>query len=146
MERCAGSAGGTMATTPSRGGWAAAGWVLAAAVALLSAYTVALARLPQQRAVIESLIRAQTGYDLRFRRLAVRLGFYGPEAHFTDVQMWRPGSERRLLQATELIVRFETWRLLRSGSLRPGRILLVGAQIDAEALRPGQQGATQPAA
>ncbi len=137
-----------MATTRARTAWVAAGWLLVSVAALLGAYTMALARLPQQRAAIESLVRAQTGYDLRFGRLAVRLGFYGPEAQFTDVEMWRPGGERRLLQAAELVVRFETWRLLRSGSLRPGRIVLIGAHIDAEALRLAWQAATaaKPAA
>ncbi len=133
-----------MQTTAAGRGWVAAGWLLAAGAALLGAYTVALARLPQQRAAIESLVRAQTGYDVRFGRIAVRLGFYGPEAHFTDVQMWRPGSARRLLRASDLVVRFETWRLLRSGSLRPGRILLVGAQLDADALLTARRGAGIP--
>jgi uncharacterized protein YhdP len=137
-----------MATTRARTAWVAAGWLLVTAAALLGAYAAALARLPQQRAAIEALVRVQTGYELRFGRIAVRLGFYGPEAHFTNVEMWRPGRERRLLQAAELVIRFETWRLLRTGSLRPGRILLIGAQIDADALRPSPHEATaaKPAA
>lgn len=134
-----------MHSSPSRRVWATALWLLAVIAATIGTYTIALARLPQQRAAIESLIRAQTGYDLRFDRVAVRLGFYGPEAQFTDVQMWRPGSERRLLRASELVVRFETWRLLRTGSLQPGRILLTGAQIDAGALRAAPRVASSAA-
>jgi hypothetical protein len=122
-------------TLATRRLWLAVASAAALALALLAAYSAALARLPQQRAAIESFLREQTGFELRFERLAVQLGLYGPEAHFGDVTLWRAGSERQLLQAPELVVRFETWRLLRSGTLRPGRILVVGAEIDADALR-----------
>ncbi|MEZ5459328.1 MAG: DUF3971 domain-containing protein [Steroidobacteraceae bacterium] len=118
-----------------RRAWVMVAWTAALLLALLAAYSAALARLPQQRSAIESFLRTQTGFELRFERLAVQLGLYGPEAHFGDVTLWRVGSERQLLQAPELVVRFETWRLLRSGTLRPGRILVVGAEIDTDALR-----------
>jgi hypothetical protein len=104
-------------------------------LAVLAAYAAALARLPQQRSAIENFLREQTGFELRFERLSVQIGLYGPEAHFGDVTLWRSGSARQLLQAPELVLRFETWRLLRTGTLRPGRILVVGAEIDADALR-----------
>lgn len=122
-------------TLATRRLWIAVASAAALALALLAAYSAALARLPQQRSAIESFLREQTGFELRFERLAVQLGLYGPEAHFGDVTLWRAGSERQLLQAPELVVRFETWRLLRTGTLRPGRILVVGAEIDADALR-----------
>lgn len=107
----------------------------ALAVALLAAYASALARLPQQRAALESLLRSQTGLDVRFAALAVRVGFYGPELHFTSIEMRRPGDAERLLRARELVARFDTWRLLQSGQLRPGRVLLIGAELDAAALQ-----------
>lgn len=122
-------------TLATRRLWIAVAWAAVLALALLAAYSAALARLPQQRSAIESFLREQTGFELRFERLAVQLGLYGPEAHFGDVTLWRAGSERQLLQAPQLVVRFETWRLLRTGTLRPGRILVVGAEIDADALR-----------
>ncbi len=136
-------------TLATRRLWIAVAAAAALALALLAAYSAALARLPQQRSAIEGFLRDQTGFELRFERLAVQLGLYGPEAHFGDVTLWRAGSQRQLLQAPQLVVRFETWRLLRSGTLRPGRILVVGAEIDADALREleaaGRRGAT-PAA
>jgi hypothetical protein len=122
-------------TLATRRLWIAGALVAAVALAVLAVYSAALARLPQQRSAIESFLREQTGFELRFERLAVQLGLYGPEARFGDVRLWRVGSARQLLQAPELVVRFETWRLLRSGTLRPGRILIVGAEIDADALR-----------
>ena len=104
-------------------------------VALLAAYTSALARLPQQRAALEALLRSQTGLDVRFAALALRIGFYGPELHFTSIEMRRPGDSQRLLRARELVARFDTWRLLQSGQLRPGRVVLIGAELDADALQ-----------
>ena len=109
--------------------------IAALSVALLAAYASALARLPQQRAALEALLRSQTGLDVRFAALAVRIGFYGPELHFTAIEMRRPGDPRRLLRARELVARFDTWRLLQSGQLRPGRVILVGAELDADALQ-----------
>lgn len=120
---------------PTRQVWVAGAWCAALVLAVLAAYAAALARLPQQRSAIESFLREQTGFELRFERLSVQIGLYGPEAHFGEVTLWRSGSARQLLQAPELVLRFETWRLLRTGTLRPGRILVVGAEIDADALR-----------
>lgn len=120
---------------PTRQVWIAGAWCAALVLAVLAAYAAALARLPQQRSAIENFLREQTGFELRFERLSVQIGLYGPEAHFGEVTLWRAGSARQLLQAPELVLRFETWRLLRTGTLRPGRILVVGAEIDADALR-----------
>ena len=44
-----------------------------------------LARVPQHRAALERQVRAQTGLDVRFNELGVRLGWYGPEAVFRRV-------------------------------------------------------------
>ena len=104
---------------------------LLAAVAV--AYAAALARLPQQRALVESLLQRETGLEVRFGAMAVRLGVYGPEAQFTDVEFSRRGEP--LLRAATLLARFETWHLLRSGQLRPGRIIVRGAEIDLRALQ-----------
>jgi hypothetical protein len=106
-------------------------FALLAAVAV--AYAAALARLPQQRALVESLLQRETGLEVRFGAMAVRLGVYGPEAQFTDVEFSRRGET--LLRAATLLARFETWRLLRSGQLRPGRIIVRGAEIDLHALQ-----------
>ena len=113
----------------------AATLAVALGVALLAAYASALARLPQQRAALEALLRSQTGLEVRFDALAVRIGFYGPELHFTSIEMRRPGDAQRLLRARELVARFDTWRLLQSGQLRPGRVVVVGAELEADVLQ-----------
>jgi hypothetical protein len=114
----------------SRHGALLAGLAGLALLALLTTWTAALARVPQQRAAVERLLRAQTGLDVRYGRLAVRLGFYGPEAEFGNVEMRRPGSDSPLLRAPRMVARFESWRLLRGGQLRPGRVIVSGAELD----------------
>ena len=117
---------------------------VAALLALVTTWTAALARVPQQRAAVERLLRAQTGLDVRYGRLVVRLGFYGPEAEFSDLEMRRAGADAPLLRAPRMVARFESWRLLRGGQLRPGRVLVSGADIDLRQLATLRREATLP--
>src|SRR3954462_3192803 len=71
---------------------------------ILFAYELALARVPQHRAALERLVRAQTGLDVRFSELGLRWGWYGPEAVFRHVELDEPGSTQALLRAPELVV------------------------------------------
>src|SRR5581483_5135087 len=52
--------------------------ILAVIGTLVVAYELALARVPEHRAALERLIRAQTGLDVRFNELGLRWGWYGP--------------------------------------------------------------------
>ena len=97
---------------------------------LLFAYELALARVPQHRAALERLVRAQTGLDVRFTELGLRWGWYGPEAVFRHVELDEPGSSEALLRAPELVVGFDAWRTLRSGHPEAGRIELIAPEID----------------
>lgn len=124
-----------------RNGALLASVALAALLALAAAWISALARVPQQRATVERLLRAQTGLEVRYDRLVVRLGFYGPEAEFSNVEMLRPGAAAPLLRAPRMIARFESWRLLRGGQLRPGRVLVTGAEVDLRQLVDLRRGA-----
>ncbi len=126
------------------GAWLA-GLAAVALLALVTTWTAALARVPQQRAAVERLLRAQTGLDVSYGRLVVRLGFYGPEAEFSDVEMRRPGAEAPLLRAPRMVARFESWRLLRGGQLRPGRVLVSGAEIDLRQLATLRRASPAPA-
>ncbi len=87
--------------------------------ALAVAYEMAVARVPRQRAAFESLVRAQTGLDIRFNELAFRLGWYGPEAVFRRVELGEPGQSNVLLRAPQLIVGINAWQTMRLG--RPRR-------------------------
>lgn len=97
---------------------------------IVFAYELALARVPQHRAALERLVRAQTGLDMRFNELGLRWGWYGPEAVFRRVELGEPGTSQVLLRATELVVGFDAWRTLRSGQPEAGRIELIAPDID----------------
>jgi uncharacterized protein YhdP len=112
--------------------------VLAAALALtlllILARELIAARVPEHRAALEQLLREQTGLELTFGRLAVRWGWYGPEARLRNVTLGEPG-EPPLLSAAELTVALDAWRSVRSGHPEAGRITLTGADIDLSARR-----------
>src|SRR5580698_3674308 len=94
------------------------------------AYELAVARVPQHRAALEHLVRAQTGLDIRFDELGLRWGWYGPEAVFRRVELGEPQRSRVLLRAPQLVVGFDIWQTLRTGQLEASRITLVAADID----------------
>ena len=98
------------------------------------AYELALARVPEHRAALERLVRAQTGLDLRFNELGLRWGWYGPEAVFRGVELGEPGRSNVLLRAPQLVVGFDAWRTMQTGQLAAGRITLVAPDIDLERL------------
>jgi uncharacterized protein YhdP len=106
------------------------GGVLTLAALLLVAYELATARVPQHRAALEKLIRHQTGLEVRFRSLAVRWGWYGPEAVFQDVELGEPDQRIVWLRAPRLAVGLDAWRMVRSGHLEAGRISLESPDID----------------
>lgn len=130
---------GEMPAEPAAGRCAAAGRVrliaaLMGGVLLLAALLVLgreliAARVPQQRAALEELIRHESGLEITFSRLSVRWGWYGPEAVFHAVTLGEPQAPA-FLRATELVVGLDAWRSVRSGQLEAGRIGLVDPDID----------------
>ena len=130
-----------MSEAPRWQGLRAAAWVLAGVVALIGivllAYQIAVARVPQHRAALERLVRAQTGLDIRFDELGLHWGWYGPEAVFRRVELGEPGRSTVLLRAPELVVGFDLWQTLRTGQFEAGRITLVAADIDLTGARRG---------
>ena len=99
---------------------------------IVLAYQLALARVPQHRAVLERLVQSQTGLDVRFGELGLRWGWYGPEAVFRRVELSEPGQANVLLRAPQLTVGFDAWRSMRSGHLEAGLITLIAPDIDVE--------------
>ena len=98
---------------------------------MILAYQLTAARVPEHRAALEHLVRAQTGLDLRFEELSLRWGWYGPEAvAFSLVELGEPGRANALLRAPELVVAFDAWRTVQSGRLQAGRITLIAPDID----------------
>jgi uncharacterized protein YhdP len=115
--------------------------VLISAGFVAFSYQLALARVPQYRATLESLARARTGLDLHFGELDVRWGWYGPEAVFREVELGEPGAASVLLRASELVVGLDLWRTLQSGRLQAGRMRLVAPDIDIARFAPQRAGA-----
>src|SRR5215831_14792591 len=99
---------------------------------VLLAYELAVARVPQHRAALERLVRAQTGLDIRFDELGLRWGWYGPEAVFRRVELGEPGRSTVLLRAPQLVVGINAWQTMRAGQLVAGRITLIAPDIDLE--------------
>ncbi|MBV9696521.1 MAG: hypothetical protein JO005_06285, partial [Gammaproteobacteria bacterium] len=87
------------------------------------------ARIPQQRAALEQLLREQTGLTVSFETLTVHWGWYGPEARFHQVTLAAPG-QPPLLHAPRLGVTLDLWRSARSGHLEAGHIALFGPEIE----------------
>ena len=136
----AGGAGGTAARSaaaPLRTALLALGGSFALLTLLLLAYGLATARVPQHRAALEELIRHQTGLEVRFNSLAVRWGWYGPEALFQDVELGEPAGRTPLLRAQRMIVALDAWRMARSGRLEARRITLENPLIDLAGDRRG---------
>ncbi|MBV8741627.1 MAG: hypothetical protein JOZ12_07555, partial [Sinobacteraceae bacterium] len=107
---------------------------------VLVAYEQAQARVPQHRAALERLVRAQTGLNIRFGELALHWGWYGPEIILQRVELDQPGAAVVLLRAPQLVVGFDAWRTLRSGHPEVGRIELIAPDIDLQkATAPGRR-------
>jgi uncharacterized protein YhdP len=104
--------------------------LLVLAAVLVVAAELAAARVPQQRAALEQLIRRETGLDVSFRELSVRWGWYGPEAVFHAVTLGEPAGGGALLSAPQLVVGLDAWRMVRSGHFEAGRITLISPDID----------------
>ncbi len=128
----AGVAGGEVRPARLRSLAAALGTVLALALLLVLTRELIAARVPEHRAALEQLIRDQTGLEISFSRLSVRWGWYGPEAVFNDVALGESAATP-LLRARQLTVAVDAWRTVRSGHLEPGRITLIGADMDLSA-------------
>ncbi len=109
----------------------AASCLVLGALAILARELIA-ARIPEQRAALQALVRHETGLDVSFQRLSVRFGWYGPEAVFHEVTLAEP-QHAALVHAAELVVILDPWRSARSGQLEPARIRLLAPDFD---LRP----------
>ncbi len=117
---------------------------LAFLMALVAAYELAAAREPQHRAALEELIRYQTGLEVRFAVLALRWGWYGPEALFQDVELGEAQDGGLRLRARRLIVSLDTWRMLRTGQLEARRITLEDPSVDLAGGPSLRSGAARP--
>lgn len=121
------------------------GWLagIIAAVLIVLAVVVGIARLllplaPDYQDEIRRFATEATGFDVRFGRLTASWPLPGPEVRFSDVRIATLKDQRPVLDAGELSVGVNLWRLLVERRLRPGRIAISGASVKAERLPSGQ--------
>ncbi len=127
---------GPASTAAARARWlewrtlvVALGCALSLLAVVWLAFELTVARLPEHRAALEALVRDETHLDLRFSRLRLRWGWYGPEAVFRDVELGEPAGGALLVRAPQLVVGLDLWRMLRTGQPEAGRITLVAPDI-----------------
>jgi uncharacterized protein YhdP len=111
--------------------------VLAAVVCVVAGLGVliaksVMARVPEQRASIERLLKKHTGLDVRFGEMYVSWGWRGPQAVLRDVELADPVAKRFRTAAPEIRVELDSWGLIRPGELSIGRVTLVAATIDVD--------------
>ncbi len=114
-----------------RAGIGAAALLVTLAVGVMLAKVV-MARVPQQRASIERLLKQHTGLDIRFAELHVGWGWRGAQAVLTDVELVDPRARRFRTTAPEIRVELDSWGLFRGGELSLGRVTLVSPLIDVD--------------
>ncbi|MEO8223373.1 MAG: DUF3971 domain-containing protein, partial [Gammaproteobacteria bacterium] len=121
------------------------GWLagIVAAVLILLAMLVGLARLllplvPDYQDEIRRFASEATGFDIRFGRLSASWPLPGPEVRFTDVRIATRNTRRAVLDAGELSVGVDIWRLVLDRRLRPARITVSDASVRAERGPDGQ--------
>ena len=100
---------------------------------------VVVARVPQQRAVIERLFEQRTGLEVRFASMQVGWGWRGVRAVLTQVELAEPRSRRFKALAPEVQLNLETWGIFRGGELSLGRVVLLAPEIEVIARRAVDQ-------
>jgi len=121
------------------------GWLAGsiATVLIVLAVVVGIARLllplaPDYQDEIRRFATEATGFDVRFGRLTASWPWRGPEVRFSEVRIATRSGQRPVLDAGELSVGVNLWRLLVERRLRPGHIVISGASIKAEHLPSGE--------
>ncbi|HEY8538330.1 MAG TPA: hypothetical protein VIL28_05650, partial [Steroidobacteraceae bacterium] len=113
----------------------ACGVVLAA---LLVAFQVAIARVPEKRLQLQEWLSEKTHLSIEFAQISARLRLYGPELVFKDVTVRTADRTRVLATARGGSVAFDVWNSIGSGRLTAGRFTLDSPQIGLIRSRDGR--------
>ncbi len=121
------------------------GWLAGslAALVILLAVVVGLARLllplaPEYQDQIRRFATDATGFDVQFGGVSASWPLRGPEVRLSAVRVATLKEHRTVLDASELTVGVNLWRLLVERRLLPGRIAISGASVRAERLQSGR--------
>jgi uncharacterized protein (TIGR02099 family) len=91
---------------------------------LMLAVKIALDRAPQYEVEIKQWVHQQTGYHIAFAGVSPSFRWYGPELHFTRLELRSKDDRRVLARAAGGRVAADIWQLISSGKLLAGRIEL----------------------
>ena len=115
--------------------YASAG-VLGLLLILMLALKIALDRVPAYQSEIKQWVYEQTGYHIAFAGVSPSFRWYGPELHFTRLELRSKDDKRVLARAAGGRVAADIWQLLKSGKLLAGRIELDAPNIAIARLGP----------
>ncbi len=110
--------------------------LLGVVLLLMLAIKLALDRAPAYQAEIKEWVHAQTGYHIGFARVSPSFRWYGPELHFSELELRSKDGERVLARAGGGRVAADIWQLISSGKLLAGRIELDSPNIVIARLGP----------
>lgn len=106
--------------------------------ALLVAFQLAIARVPEKRLQLEEWLSEKTRLSIEFAHISARLRLYGPELVFKDVTVRTQDRTRVLATARGGSVAFDIWNSIGSGRLIAGRFTLDSPQLGLIRTRDGR--------
>ena len=110
--------------------------LLGLAILLMLAVKLALDRAPLYQAEIKQWVQTQTGYHIAFAGVSPSFRWYGPELHFSRLELRSKDDRRVLARAAGGRVAADIWQLISSGKLLAGRIELDSPNIVIARLGP----------
>jgi uncharacterized protein (TIGR02099 family) len=100
------------------------------------AITIALNRVPEYQAEIKDWVHRQTGYNIRFARVAPAFHWYGPGLYFSQLELRSKDDRRVLARAASGRIAVDLSQLFRGGKLFAERMELDAPNIGITRLGP----------
>jgi uncharacterized protein (TIGR02099 family) len=100
------------------------------------AIPIALNRVPKYQAEIKDWVHRQTGYNIRFARVAPAFHWYGPGLYFAQLELRSKDDRRVLARAASGRIAVDLSQLFRGGKLFAERIELDAPNIGITRLGP----------
>src|ERR1700730_15218042 len=103
---------------------------------LILALKLALDRAPADQSEIKQWVHAQTGYHITFAGVSPSFRWYGPELHFSRLELRSKDDARVLARAAGGRAAADIWQCISSGNLLAGRIELDSPSVTITRLGP----------
>ena len=122
--------------------WRVTAAVLAALLILaalaIGALRLAIARVPENAARLQTWVEQQTGLRVEYDSLDARLRWFGPEVVLRGVRVLDRDGSQAMVSAREGSVGLDLWGLFRTGELVAGRVRFVGPTLTVVRLEDGR--------